>query len=533
MLSGLLSLDDVKDFKRRGDELCETGQLKEALNFYLKVLKVQQQLGQDNLEVAESCHKIGIIYHSLDNPVKALDYSSRALKIRQERAPDSLELAESYNDIGVIYCSLDVPESALKSFEKALEIRKIQAPVSIETAESYYNIARLYQLQGEMIQSHNHYCKFLTIKANIAPNLELAESYHNEALFYQSQNKLKTAYRHFHNSLVLKKLLAPDNLDKLALSYKALGLICGLLNMQQEALNYFAECLSLQENLSDNLGASNLHHNIAMIYESVGQVRDAIIHYEESLKIKEGLLAPNHPELIILRIIIANAQLFIAEYDLALISIEICLQQDPENKYAHHIKGLILQKQAALIPVGQDKTDKLNQSLKEFEEALGLDDKYADARLYKIAVKIDLALLETTEANKDRMLRQIRAEINEALDLEKSDEYDLRKKAQYDQIAQTTIGFPKPEFEAQSLKYQNKINGLLRRITVSHDPIDEVEVRRENVVGQSASSSAAVRPNSNNPNPDKGGAKNSKIARRPSNSAVNPVSIPRSCCAVM
>ncbi len=105
------------------------GDIKLALEFYHKGLKIQEDIG-DMKGLAQSLNNIGFIFQNQNDIPKTLDYYNRSLVIR-EKIGDKKGIAESLNNLGLVYRKNGDPNC--KS-----EIKDVCKRAGVEKALAYY-----------------------------------------------------------------------------------------------------------------------------------------------------------------------------------------------------------------------------------------------------------------------------------------------------------------------------------------------------------------------------------------------------------
>ncbi len=98
----------------------EQGNYSLALDFYLKALKINEEL-KDKNGIAKQLGNIAVVYHIQGDYHKALDYFLSSIKIGEELG-DKKGLAVRYGNIGIVYKDQGNYPKALGYYLKAMKI---------------------------------------------------------------------------------------------------------------------------------------------------------------------------------------------------------------------------------------------------------------------------------------------------------------------------------------------------------------------------------------------------------------------------
>ncbi len=190
------------------------GQINEALNYYVRSLKIKEEFG-DKKGVSNSLSSIASIYEKLGQVKEALDYNARSLKIR-EKIGDKRGTATSLNNIGVIYRNQGRAKEALDYYGRSLKIwEEIGDQHGI--ANSFNNIGVIYMKQGRLQKALDFYGRSLKIKEEIGDQHGIANTLINIAGIYKKQGKLTEAFQYASRTLEIAKGLGyPESIERSA-----------------------------------------------------------------------------------------------------------------------------------------------------------------------------------------------------------------------------------------------------------------------------------------------------------------------------
>jgi len=216
----------------------------EALKLYQEALKLNEKLGNYGAK-ASMLSDLGELYKDQGDFSKALEMCDEALRINV-KLNDSIEKAYTLTLIGEIHSMGGYFDKAQDNFEKALE--------TYEQLGNKEKVANCHRLIGDLLFSIKNYEDALNeYKAEILIWDELGESTH--------------------------KIDALSNVS----------VICSELNLFQEAKEKAEEAIQLAENISYLKGLALANNNLASIYYSHKDSRNALLYYEKACSIYEKL----------------------------------------------------------------------------------------------------------------------------------------------------------------------------------------------------------------------------------------------------
>ena len=123
------------------------GNLPKAEEFYLKSLKIRQNLfGENHSNVATSYNNLGSLYDNMGNLPKAEEFYLKSLKIRQNLFGENhSNVATSYNNLGGLHYNMGNLPKAEEFYLKSLKIyENLFGENHLNVAQSYYNLSVFY-----------------------------------------------------------------------------------------------------------------------------------------------------------------------------------------------------------------------------------------------------------------------------------------------------------------------------------------------------------------------------------------------------
>ncbi len=149
------------------------GKAKEALSFYEKAIKFQEELN-DSAGIANTFNNVGFIHFQQGNISEALEQFHKSLEIK-ELLGDKRILASTYNNIGAIHRDQKNDSLALLYYKKSLKMRKATGNKR-GIANSYNNIA---VMMTDIAHGLDYHHRALQIRLEINDEPGIASSYNN------------------------------------------------------------------------------------------------------------------------------------------------------------------------------------------------------------------------------------------------------------------------------------------------------------------------------------------------------------------
>lgn len=209
------------------------GNITDALTFYHKALKIQEEIG-DKSGMAQSLNNIGYVYQLEKDAAKTLSYYEESLKLREEIG-DQRGIAETLNNIGYLYRSFGDPNcksqirdacsklglnKALEFYKKSLEV-KVSIQDSMGIAISYNNIGSVYRVLEQYDDALSYFEKSLLIRKRIEDKQGEAIALNNIGSVYYRKKNYRDAEDFCMRSLTISQQLGfPELIKRSAESLK-------------------------------------------------------------------------------------------------------------------------------------------------------------------------------------------------------------------------------------------------------------------------------------------------------------------------
>jgi serine phosphatase RsbU (regulator of sigma subunit) len=216
------------------------GDVKLALEFYHKGLKIQEEIG-DQKGLAQSLNNIGYIFQSQNDVPKTLDYYNRSLTIR-EKINDQKGIAESLNNLGLVYrkngdpnCKSEIKDACMRAgVQKALEyyLRSLKIKEEVNDVNgigiSLNNIGGIYNYLGYNDKALDYFRRSLILREKNNDKQGQSISLNNIGGIYFKKKDYKQAEENCLKSLeIAQELGFPDFIRRSAETlkniYKAKG----------------------------------------------------------------------------------------------------------------------------------------------------------------------------------------------------------------------------------------------------------------------------------------------------------------------
>ena len=239
-------------------------------------------------ELAAALSNIGYIYSAEGEVKEALDYYSRSLKIQEEMG-DNVAIAGSLNNIASVYYKLGQIKEALEYFSRNLKVYE-EIGFKKGIATSLNNIGAIYDEQGQLKEALDYYSRSLKIQEEIGGRSGIARSLNNIGVAYKNQGQGTEALEYFNRSFKIFEEIG--NKLEIANSLHNIGVIYKTQSQLKEAMDYLSHSLKIREEIGDNEGIAGSLINIGDILHKQGQLKEALAYSLKSLTISQQIGSP-------------------------------------------------------------------------------------------------------------------------------------------------------------------------------------------------------------------------------------------------
>ena len=277
------------------------GLYQDALGLFEQAVETrQQELGEEDLDVAVSLGAVGEMHRRLGNFDEAESALSQALRVREALLdPYHPSIARSLNILAVLYENAGRLAEAEPLYRRALEMQERElGPDHADVGMSLGNFAILMARQGKIAESEPLFERALSIaeKTSDPDSPKLAVDYMNLAITYKRLEKFEEAEPLYQSAVeIQEKVLGPEH-PGLAKTLNNFGNLYLDQELYEEAEPLLLQALELSEKA---LGPD--HPDVGLRHMNMGLLRWRQNRYEESeehqlraLEIFEAALGPDH-----------------------------------------------------------------------------------------------------------------------------------------------------------------------------------------------------------------------------------------------
>jgi len=256
------------------------GNFDKALEHFSRVLKMEEE-AKNKLGIGNACALFGNTYNCKADLGNAKKYHTRSLSVMKE-INDKGGIAMALGNLGIAFSYAGNYPEALKHYLSSLSIME-----EMGSARQYigiYNaIGTIYFLQENYKQAEKYFDKSLGSSKQIKSKSGMATALYNLALIYSEYNENEKAVA------CMKKALTFYEEEKgkqgVADCYKALGSILGTMEKNEESREYFAKALKVLSELEDKVGLAETYNNLGDIYFNEKNYNEALNHFMKGLRL--------------------------------------------------------------------------------------------------------------------------------------------------------------------------------------------------------------------------------------------------------
>jgi tetratricopeptide (TPR) repeat protein len=274
-------------FKRLGVIYFSMGQSIKAIEYYQKALEIARDIGDKRGEGA-NLGNLGPAYAELGQINKAIEYFQQALEIARDIGDKRGEGVDLGN-LGLAYNRLGQIDKAIEYFQKALVIARDIGNRSGE-GNNLGNLGSAYDDLGQIDKAIEYYQKALEIARDIGDKRGEGNHLDNLGWAYNSLGQINKAIEYHQKSLVIFRDIGDrigegNNLGNLGLAYNSLGQI-------NKAIEYYQKSLVIARDIGNRSGEGVDLGNLGSAYANLGQINKAIEYYQQALVIAREIKDP-------------------------------------------------------------------------------------------------------------------------------------------------------------------------------------------------------------------------------------------------
>lgn len=268
----------------------------EALDNYEDLLEVQEKnLGDANLDVAETCINMGIMLSKLIEFDEALEYYERALMIVNDLYGEKHPwMVTIYNNMGQVYAEKGDCLKALDYFEKTMSILENESKTRHwSLVNAYNNAGAMCCKLGKYSEAMDYYSKALKINERVfgEKHPQVGELYEKIGYVYSEQGDYQKAIDYYYKGLMISERVYGKSNPIMESSYKTISGIFVKQGDFDKALEYYQKVLEINEKRNDetNIFRAICYNGLGDIYYAKGDYDNALDYYQKSMIIVERI----------------------------------------------------------------------------------------------------------------------------------------------------------------------------------------------------------------------------------------------------
>ena len=260
-----------------------------ALEYYQKVKKMEEEIGDKTGIVAVTCN-IGNVYkHQCDYP-NALEYYFKALKIYEEIG-NKIGIVRVTGNIGSVYASQSDYPKALEYFFKGLKMSEEFGDRKNSIARFTISIGTVYQNLNDYPKALEYYFKTLKMNEEIGDKNGIAEVTCDIGSVYQNQSDHPKALEYFFKALKMDEKIG--NKKGMAINIGNIGEVYTAQKNYTMAIEFAQRALKMDEEIGYKRGAAFQLSNMGIAYVSLVTDTFHINGVTAATEIPEGIYKPN------------------------------------------------------------------------------------------------------------------------------------------------------------------------------------------------------------------------------------------------
>lgn len=232
---------------------------------------------------AAAYSNIGVVYYQKGDIERSLEFLIKGLKV-QEEIGEKQEISNSLNSIGAIYFNSGKSDLALEYFLKGLKIaREINSKEVIAFALG--NLGAVYENLGQTKLALDYYYEALKKQEEEKNKAGVGSNLNNIAAIFLKQGDFEKALEYFGKSMKARE--EADDKRGVAQCLNNLGTVYLKSKKEEKALEYFIKSRKKYEEINHKAGVAYSINNMATVYKTIGQPKKALELYYQGLKLHE------------------------------------------------------------------------------------------------------------------------------------------------------------------------------------------------------------------------------------------------------
>jgi signal transduction histidine kinase len=271
-------------YKALGAKYLSTGDFKNAETFFLKSLKISEEIPFYPI-IIQNYSNLGSIALIQGKYPEALAYYQKSIRVA-EKSKLPQKAAMAYGNMGVIYSEQKKYDLALKHFGDALNMHTL-AKYEQGISSSLANLGNVYFNQKEYEKAAEYFNKGLKKDIEINNKAGIATEYGNLASVLSQQNKFQEAFENYSKALKINEEIG----NKKGIANNNYGISEYYLkqNKLNEALIYVKAAQKIATEIGLKDVQQNVFLNLSKIYEKQGKMDSAYIYFKKYFDVKETI----------------------------------------------------------------------------------------------------------------------------------------------------------------------------------------------------------------------------------------------------
>jgi len=267
--------------------------LVEAEAYFRRALEIREKWAPESLAMAQSLSHLGTVirYPRSGDLATAEEYYNRAIAIQNRHAPGGLDVASTLTNLGIIAWQRGDLVRSEKDLHQALDIESKLAPNSLHVADSLNELGNVTDLQGDSLKGEEFIRRALEIRQKLAPqSRDVAQSLTDIASIAEERGQLSKAERYQLRALDIDQTLAPQGID-VAGDFNNLGYVARDRGNLAKAEEYQRQALAIERAVGpESLYLAETLNSLGDSDRQRGNLADAEKYYLEALAIREKLV---------------------------------------------------------------------------------------------------------------------------------------------------------------------------------------------------------------------------------------------------
>ncbi|HLC82852.1 MAG TPA: tetratricopeptide repeat protein, partial [Bacteroidia bacterium] len=240
-------------FSTTGTSFLNLGNFPKALDYYLKTLKVNEEIGTKR-GIGNSYNNIGLVYKEQHNYSKALEYYFKSLKMNEEIG-NKQGMSYGLNNIGVIHAEQLNHDKALEYYQKSLKIAE-ELNERQQMGNCFDCMGNAYSNLSKNTEALNCYFKALELKRETGNDQGRGTCYINLSAMFNKLGDFKSAILYSDSTIQVTQQIGDINNERFA--YQNLALAYSKTGRYEEAYGNHVKFKSLTDTIFNTENSKQL-----------------------------------------------------------------------------------------------------------------------------------------------------------------------------------------------------------------------------------------------------------------------------------